>query len=618
MLRTGSVPPGRPARRAIALATPAPIAPSHRTPTPQPEATRVLRVDAKTPPPPLAPPPEAGDDAAARSLQDRTVLLGETTDDSGESDSSASPSPPPLTSDGKHGPGAREEAGESKATLALLRAAGIGVHERPGALVSDDRVVSGSLAPFGHGACSTVLACQVRLPGAAAPTDMVFKAEPLAPRPALARRVPVAGTFSGARDNWAGRAVASWRLSERLGLAVIPRTEYAVVDGKAGSVMALAPGVSPLFAGQQIRIGVSPETGGVLARNPTRLGALLRSWGLRSSQLQGATLVLSNAPPLPADQVQPAGPSHRVLMDFEHPVLRRELTRLQWVDILSGQVDRHSSNYIVVVALTAGQCVPVGVLGIDNDLSFGHRLGSVRDLVEREAAHPTTAAWVPNGFHGTELPRLIDADLRKALLGLDEQALRDTLAGAVSPASIRAAAARLKEIQQRLSDTRDPVLEVREDKEWASAEASERLGVRGLPAGGVKRSRQDSPLRAGALRVARLERLAATAALTSYVARDTIAQSLAQARLRLSQDGEPAPMRQPVLDLGGLGELAARAKHEGLERHGSLPRESQGEAPVSPRPPQPRVPPSPAKGIKLARGMTRAPNSAAVSGRENR
>ena len=48
----------------------------------------------------------------------------------------------------------------------------------------------------------------------------------------------------------------------------------------------------------------------------------------------------------------------------------RELNRLEWADILSGQADRHYENYLVDVDRTTGA---VKVTGIDNDASFGTR-----------------------------------------------------------------------------------------------------------------------------------------------------------------------------------------------------------------------------------------------------
>jgi hypothetical protein len=51
--------------------------------------------------------------------------------------------------------------------------------------------------------------------------------------------------------------------------------------------------------------------------------------------------------------------------------LQRELCRLEWADLLSGQVDRHGDNYLVNIDKESGA---VQVTGIDNDASFGQAL----------------------------------------------------------------------------------------------------------------------------------------------------------------------------------------------------------------------------------------------------
>lgn len=56
--------------------------------------------------------------------------------------------------------------------------------------------------------------------------------------------------------------------------------------------------------------------------------------------------------------------------------LMRELNRLEWADVLSGQVDRHRDNYLVHINPATGD---VRVTGIDNDASFGTRkLGATK------------------------------------------------------------------------------------------------------------------------------------------------------------------------------------------------------------------------------------------------
>ena len=51
----------------------------------------------------------------------------------------------------------------------------------------------------------------------------------------------------------------------------------------------------------------------------------------------------------------------------------RELTKLQLLDQLTGQGDRHRGNYFVDIQ-GSGNKVTVKVTGIDNDLCFGSKI----------------------------------------------------------------------------------------------------------------------------------------------------------------------------------------------------------------------------------------------------
>ena len=50
--------------------------------------------------------------------------------------------------------------------------------------------------------------------------------------------------------------------------------------------------------------------------------------------------------------------------------LMRELSKMEWADVLSGQVDRHGDNYLIDINPQTGA---VKITGIDNDASFGTR-----------------------------------------------------------------------------------------------------------------------------------------------------------------------------------------------------------------------------------------------------
>ena len=50
--------------------------------------------------------------------------------------------------------------------------------------------------------------------------------------------------------------------------------------------------------------------------------------------------------------------------------LMRELSKREWADVRSGQVDRHGDNYLIDINPQTGA---VKITGIDNDASFGTR-----------------------------------------------------------------------------------------------------------------------------------------------------------------------------------------------------------------------------------------------------
>ena len=62
--------------------------------------------------------------------------------------------------------------------------------------------------------------------------------------------------------------------------------------------------------------------------------------------------------------------------------IKRELNRLQWVDLVTGQLDRHNENYFVHVDPTTQK---VTVKGIDNDASFSqYRIGIDKFAFDKE------------------------------------------------------------------------------------------------------------------------------------------------------------------------------------------------------------------------------------------
>ena len=118
--------------------------------------------------------------------------------------------------------------------------------------------------------------------------------------------------------------------------------------------------------------------------------------------------------------------------------MRRELTNLNWLDLLTGQVDRHAHNYFVERDADGNV---TGVKGIDNDLAFG-----------RNTTHPHLAGK-SQGLKGTYMPGVIDQSTYDKLMSLSADGpdgLRARLNGLLDDAEIEATIQRLKIIQNTL------------------------------------------------------------------------------------------------------------------------------------------------------------------------
>ena len=154
--------------------------------------------------------------------------------------------------------------------------------------------------------------------------------------------------------------------------------------------------------------------------------------------------------------------------------LMRELSRMEWADILSGQADRHGGNYLVDINPETGA---VKITGIDNDASFGARKRGMAvvdlsrpdprqqeflDLLQSHGyAIPRDGrielSQLPEelliearqqfGFNQLFWPTLIDRDTFDRLAALREGDYRAMLAPCMDADAVDAAVDRIKEAQ---------------------------------------------------------------------------------------------------------------------------------------------------------------------------
>ncbi|MBT9292933.1 hypothetical protein [Prosthecodimorpha staleyi] len=156
--------------------------------------------------------------------------------------------------------------------------------------------------------------------------------------------------------------------------------------------------------------------------------------GIRGLSSGGGELgiVMSRAPGNPAAKTDPAL--------FERGDVRREIVKLQLLDHLVGQGDRHGNNYFIAIDKN-GQAV---VTGIDNDQCLG------KDLHDPNGIAQGTSP-LDKGFRGRKMPPIIDTDMASMIRGMTDTDLADCLKG-LKPEEIRAAKDRLVGLKVHVSD----------------------------------------------------------------------------------------------------------------------------------------------------------------------
>ncbi|WCM89018.1 hypothetical protein [Acidovorax sp. NCPPB 3576] len=147
---------------------------------------------------------------------------------------------------------------------------------------------------------------------------------------------------------------------------------------------------------------------------------------------------------------------------LKNPAVFKEVTKLQLLDHLTGQVDRHPNNYFIHV----GSNGDVKVTGIDNDQCFG------KDLLRPSDIRPLSG--LP--FHGTELPPVIDTAMASMIGGLGDDELHAMLDDKLSDEEIEAAVSRLQGIRLHVDQLRRDGWVIAPDR-WDSPEVQGRFNA---------------------------------------------------------------------------------------------------------------------------------------------
>ncbi|GAA4708011.1 DUF4157 domain-containing protein [Nocardioides conyzicola] len=117
-------------------------------------------------------------------------------------------------------------------------------------------------------------------------------------------------------------------------------------------------------------------------------------------------------------------------LGLDDPVLQRGLNKLQLLDAICGQLDRHMGNYFIQ---DDGKGNVTGVTGIDLDMAFGSNMQS-------------TAYKGAMNYKG--LPEYIDKEMGSKILLITPADIRGALTGLLSKSEIEATVARFTEVQK--------------------------------------------------------------------------------------------------------------------------------------------------------------------------
>ena len=154
----------------------------------------------------------------------------------------------------------------------------------------------------------------------------------------------------------------------------------------------------------------------------------------------------------------PGRPAHECsYTTLRNPEVQRQITKLQLLDHIVGQGDRHGGNYFVDVAADGR----VKVSGIDNDQCFGERTLHGDDI--RWSNHKER-----HGYRGTLMPPVVDTEMAQAILSLTPDALQKLVGDKLSPAEMQAAHSRLESVQNHIQGLQQLNLVI-EPEQWGES-----------------------------------------------------------------------------------------------------------------------------------------------------
>jgi hypothetical protein len=251
-------------------------------------------------------------------------------------------------------------------------------------------------------------------------------------------------------------------VDEMLKFDLVPETAFGTLEGQLGIVMDFARGAAPSKS-RIVDITDSEE-----GQNLKRMVELFPEDS--KSMLEAAQARI--------------GEDGRVLVkqdfgvtefDFTDPKLRRELVKLQLLDALCAQGDRHPGNYVVELG-DDGRFARLKA--IDNDQAFGPKMVNPNQLLHIAGGAPQHdiggLRFGSEDFNGVLLPGVVDREMKKSIDGITPESLREKLAGLLPEREIEATILRLHTIKTHLAQLERAGMVIGPD-EWGGEKAGQAL-----------------------------------------------------------------------------------------------------------------------------------------------
>jgi hypothetical protein len=186
--------------------------------------------------------------------------------------------------------------------------------------------------------------------------------------------------------NYGARSVAMYRLDKLLGAEVTARAEFAANEGKLGTVIESAKG----------KAAVDTQFSNDEEQQQKSKGSVLTS----------------------------------------DPVLQRAMNKLQILDAICGQLDRHEGNWFVETDEKTGKVK--GVKGIDLDMAFGSEMKGVE---EKDS---------DNAQNYLGMPEMIDDEFAQRIMLIRPDDIRNTLKGLLPDNEVEATVIRFTSVRAKI------------------------------------------------------------------------------------------------------------------------------------------------------------------------